>query len=96
MLPSAMRDVILPRITDSTDQDFLHEMIVCCYEAMHERCSFSKALAVKKIEAMTKQRNRDNHVLYNPYRNISLNQSIGESDVPVSEWMNLSDWREWD
>ncbi len=91
-----MRDVILPRITVCTDQDYLHEMIVCCYEVMHERRSFSKALAVKKIEAMTIQRNRINHVLYNPYRNISLNQSIGESDVPVSEWMNLSDWREWD
>ena len=91
-----MRDVILPRITVFTDQDYLHDMIVCCYEVLRERRSFSKALAVKKIEAMAKQRNREKYTLYNPYRNISLNQSTGDSNVPASDWMNLSGWREWD
>jgi hypothetical protein len=96
MLPSAMRKVILPYITEYTDQDFLHDLIVCCYEAMNERKAFSKFRAKQIIDTMIRERNRENNILYNPFRNISINQCFGESKVPVSEWMNLSEWREWD
>ena len=96
ILPLPMREVIIPRITASTDQDLLHEMIVCCYEVASEYKLFSKAKAVLKIDTMIHIRNRENSILYNPYRNISLNQCVGESHVPVSEWINLSDWQEWE
>ena len=96
MLPPAMQEVILSQITAMTDRDWLHEMIVCCYEVLNERQTFSKARVVKKIEEIKKQRNHENNTLYNPFRNISMNQCIGKSDTPVSEWMNFSDWREWD
>ena len=95
-LPSAMRTVILPYIVESTNQDFLHDLIVCCYEALNERKAFSKLRAKQIIDTMIRERNRENNILYNRFRNISINQCIGESKVPVSEWMNLSEWREWE
>ena len=91
-----MREVIIPRITASTDQDLLHEMIVCCFEVANVHKTFSKTKAASSIETMVQKRNRESNILYNPYRNISLNQCVGESRVPVSEWMNLSDWQEWE
>lgn len=32
--------------------------------------------------------------LYNPYRNLYLDQCYGESKYPLGEWMDLSKYRE--
>ena len=71
-------------------------MLLCCYEVWSENAAFSEIQAIERIEKMQAEKARELRLLYNPFRNISLNQSLGGNDVPISEWMLLSDWREWD
>lgn len=87
-----MRAVVLQYIMEYTTQDLFHEITLCCYEALDQRRRFSKKKAVQYIHEMLKRRREEYYRLYNPRRNISLNQSFGESDIPVSEWLDLSKW----
>jgi len=89
-----MQAVIHPFLNTYTTQDVLHEMIVCCYEAISQKNIFSKSKATKNIKEMLKRRREEYYKLYNPHRNLSLNQCLGESTTPISEWMNLSKWLE--
>lgn len=95
-MPSAIKSFILPRISGHTDQDVLHDMIMCCYESIDAKGRFSKNIASAKLKEMAQKKKLEQSILYNPYRNISLNECVGENQVAVSEWLNLSDWREWD
>lgn len=95
-LSPAMQSFILTYGSDITDRDTLHDWFVCCYESVAEKGRFSKALALQKVQTMTQKKKRDQNTLYNPYRNISLNQCIGDSKTPVSEWLNVTGWREWE
>ena len=52
--------------------------------------------ARERIREHFREENNKRRTLYNPARNISLNQCIGESKTPVSEWLNVTGWREWD
>lgn len=74
----------------------LHDMIMCCYEAFNKDGRFSKSNAIMNIQTLIREQKRDRNTLYNPYRNISLDQCIGGSKRPVSDWLDLSEWREWD
>ena len=91
-----VREIILSHLTENTDAEALHDMILCCYEAYDERRRLSKSDAIINIRTLTRKQKRDRNTLYNPHRNISLNQCIGDSKTPVSDWLNLSEWREWD
>lgn len=71
-------------------------MILCCFDAWAYSKRGAASRAAAAIESYFSERNRENKILYNPYKNISLDQCIGESKTPVSEWLNISDWREWD
>ena len=83
-------------LTESTSKDLFHEMIVCCYTVQkeHNGNSFSKHI-YDLISEMIKKRKRETQRLYNSYRNISLNQYIGDSKYPVSDWLDLSNWDKW-
>ncbi len=77
--------------------DDVHEMILICLDQMTKAKGRAADQAMEKeLMAFFKQRNRETNMLYNPRRNISMNQCLGDSDTPVSEWMNLTEWREWD
>lgn len=52
--------------------------------------------ATEAIREYFAEQRRENNTLYSPYRNISLNQHIGDSRFPVSDWLNISGWQEWD
>ena len=95
-LPKKYLEAILPFLHGYLSQDDFHQMILLCYESPAQS---SKRFVDKTIlfirEHFAHQR-RINHILYNPYLNISFNQCIGTSKSPVSEWLNASDWREWD
>ena len=71
-------------------------MILCCFEAVNVNGHFSRTKAFNNIQALIKKQKQEQNKLYNPHRNISLDQCVGDSTTPVSEWFNLSDWREWD
>jgi hypothetical protein len=71
-------------------------MILCCYAAVNDNGHFSKNKALGNIRALAQKQRHEQNTLYNPYRNISLNQCFGDSKTPVSEWLNVSGWREWE
>lgn len=79
-----------------TDEDAFHNMIMCCYEAVNENGHFSKQKAFINMRALIQKQKHDQNTLYNPYRNISLDQCFGDSKTPVSEWLNVTDWKEWE
>ena len=87
---------ISPFITESTSVDFFHDMIVCCLSAKgkYKGDRFIERVSNLIFEA-SKKRNDEIHYLYNPYKNISINQCIGDGKIPVSDWLNLSDWFKW-
>ena len=81
---------------DRLTEDEFHEMIAICYSVPN----YSKERFICKVtenirEFFAAQR-RENNTIYNPHRNISLDQSFGDNGTPVSDWLNISDWREWD
>ena len=71
-------------------------MVMCCYEAWFSKSNNPSATAAENIEALFKKQRKDENTLYNRHRNISLNQCVGDNTRPVSDWLNVSDWREWD
>ena len=76
--------------------DDLHDMLLCCYEEQSKSKIFSTRRVRLRIQEQIREKNRQLNLLYNPRRNISLNQCVGDSDTPVSEWLNVSGWREWE
>jgi len=95
-LPEKHLNVLLNFLSELTTEDDLHEMILCCYEAWkvqkrnpadHARAAIADGIKKRKCEAST---------LYNKHRNISLDQCFGESKTPAADFLNLSDWREWE
>ena len=95
-LPEMYIEAILPFLDHPITEDDLHDMISLCY-ATSSRSKFRFInKATKSIQQFFSERRQERNTLYNPYRNISLNQCIGDSNSPVSDWLNVSDWREWD
>ena len=89
-------NVLLDFLSEKTTEDDLHEMILCCYEAWniqkrkpaeHARAAIADGIKKRKCEAST---------LYNKRRNISLDQCFGESKTPAADFLNLTEWREWE
>lgn len=84
-------------MTASTSEDFFHEMIVCCYNAKEKYCGNTFFKHVHSlISEVIKKQNNETQYLYNSHKNISINQCISDSKTPVSDWLNLSDWSEWE
>ena len=95
-LPAEYVSVIASFVDEHTTDDAIHEMIICCYEAWGDPKRNAASRAKSAIQELILKQRREYNALYNPYRNISFNQCIGDSKTPVSEWLNISDWREWD
>lgn len=83
-------------MSELTTEDELHEMIVCCYEAWDNKRKNPASIARKAISEGIRRRKYEAATLYNGRRNISLNQSFGDSKTPASDFLNLSEWQEWD
>ena len=69
-------------------------------DVQYRSCPFGKLFlakykALRRIEELTQKQRREQNTLYKR-NNISFNQCIGESKTPVSEWLNVSGWREWE
>ena len=87
---------ISPFITESISEDFFHDIVICCLsaEAKYRGDRFVECVS-NLISEVIKKKNDEARDLYNPYKNISIDQCIGDSKIPVSDWLNLSDWSEW-
>lgn len=95
-LPPKYIDVLLPFLHPRlTEDDFQQMVLLCCETQARTKRAFTCA-ATEAIKNHRAQQRRENNALYNPYRNISLDQCIGGSKSPVGSWLNLSDWQEWD
>ena len=88
--------VLLDFLSELTTEDDLHEMILCCYEAWKTQKRSPAEHARAAIADGIKKRKREASTLYNKHRNISLDQCFGESKTPVADFLNLSEWREWE
>ena len=94
-LRPSIRRFLSSYISDYTNEDTFHDLIVCCYEAVSESGRFSKTKARRNIESLSRKQKNEINKLYNPYRNVSLDQCFGESRTAASEWLSVSDWQEW-
>lgn len=87
---------ILPFLHNYTTEDAFHDMITCYFESIQNSSKNAITQTRKIITDKIKEQNRIRSILYNPYRNISLDHPLGNSNTPVSDWMNVSKWKEWD
>lgn len=94
-LPYAIRTFVRSLLSDETNEDAFHDIVLCCYEAMDETGHFSRAKTLSRIKDLTQKQRREQNTLYKR-NNISFNQCVGDSKTPVSEWLNVSGWREWE
>ena len=94
-LPRAVREAIDPFLRPEISLDTLHEMELICFEEMQRPNNKALLRAQERIRDYFREESNKFRVLYNP-RNISLNQCIGESKTPVSEWLNVTGRQEWD
>ena len=96
VLPRAVREAITPFLRSGISLDDFHEMVLICLEVMQKPNKKALSFAQEQIRYYFREERQKHRILYNPSRNISLNQCIGESKTPVSEWLNVTGWREWD
>ena len=88
-LPPIHIETLLPLIDAGTTEDDFHEMVMFCYMMNHDHSKERIEKVRCEIELSFKEIRKENNILYNPHRNISLDQCIGNSKTPVSEWMNF-------
>lgn len=94
-LPRSCIKVIVPFLHPKLTEDDFHKMVELYYEVKQQtKCRLIEK-AIEAIRGCFAEQRRENNALYNPYRNISLNQCIGDSRSPVSDWLNTNDWQEW-
>ena len=89
-------EIILQYLSGSTEKDDFYEMIAICLETRGSTSKVRKARARKSIEEYFRVQRKERATLYNNYRNISFNQTVGDRQNLVSDWLNVSDWNEWD
>lgn len=89
-------EIILQYLSGSTEKDDFYEMIAICLETRGSTSKVRKARARKSIEEYFQVQHKERATLYNDYRNISFNQTVGDRQNLVSDWLNVSDWNEWD
>lgn len=87
---------MVPFLHSMLTEDDFHKMVELYYEMKQQGKYRLNERTTEAIRESFAEQRRENNTLYNPYRNISLNQHIGDSRSPVSEWLNISGWREWD
>lgn len=79
---------MIPFLKAELSEDDFQELVMICYQTqaaskrnfdLHAASAMRAYISSRKAESIRSK------------RNLSLDQCIGESKVPVSEWLNLSD-----
>lgn len=95
-LPKAFIEVILPFLSHQLTEDDFHDMVFLCYSIPTQARDRFVCKATEAIREFFAEQRRKNNTIYNPYRNISLNQCFSDSNSPASDWLITDDWQEWD
>ena len=85
-MPRVYLETMLPFLHYGISQDRLHELIEICYSENPCQQKLNIDRTRKKIRAVLNEQYRKNRILYSK-RNISLNQTLGDSDTPVEGWL---------
>lgn len=95
-MPKEFAYIVEPYIELDLDEDHFQDFVVAYYSVCETSSKKNRCTEVRKaIQETVRQQHRVDNELYNPYRNISLNQCFGDSKASASEWLNLTDWIEW-
>jgi len=82
-------ETLLPYLNENTDEEQFNEMVCVCYEQnrsfMRSRINATR----QAIDDILREKRYEKYTLYSS-RNISFNQCIGNSKVPVSEWLDVT------
>lgn len=79
---------MIPFLTAELSEDDFQELVMICYQTQAVSKRDFDLRAASAIRAYFSSRKAE---CIRSKRNLSLDQCIGESKVPVSEWLNLSE-----
>ena len=86
---------MIPFLTANTTTDALHDMYICCESAKALSGALFQERVAQYILSTISNAKKDHYMLKNK-RNISLNQNIPNTSMPVLERMNLTGWDPWE
>lgn len=74
------------------EEDYFSTLVLLCLEADCGRPSTGgfRAQADRLIRTELKTRRQETQKLYNPFRNLYLDQCYGDSRTPLGAWLDLS------
>lgn len=95
-LPKEFAFIAEPFLDAGIDEDHFQDLVLAYYSARKVSPKKNRYTEIRShVQMMLKEHNRADNILYNPHRNISLNQCFGDSNAPAADWLNLTDWEEW-
>lgn len=73
------------------EEDYFSTLVLLCLEADCGRSSSAgfPARASRLIRAELETRRQETQKLYNPFRNLCLDQCYGDSRTPLGAWLDL-------
>ena len=77
---------------DGEKDDFFYELVTLCIEAQHAGGRDFLTRVCKSIDAALYEHKMMKRILYNPYRNLYMGQSYGDSKTPLIDWMDFSSY----
>ena len=74
------------------EEDYFSTLVLLCLEADRGRPSLRgfRARADRLIRAELETRRQETQTLYNPFKNLYLDQCYGDGKTPLGTWMDLS------
>ena len=82
-------ETLLPYLNENTDEEQFNEMVCVCYEQNGRFLRNRITVTRQAIDDILREKRAEKYTLYSS-RNISFNQCIGNSKVPVSEWLDVT------
>ncbi len=76
------------------EADFFMGLVLHCEEAEHSSGGTFLERACRRIDADLYEQTQKVRRLYNPYRNLYLDQCYGERKCPLGEWLDFEKYRE--
>lgn len=77
---------------DGGKDDFFYELVTLCIEAQHAGGRDFLTRVCKSIDAALYEHKMMKRILYNPYRNLYMDQCYGDSKTPLIDWMDFSSY----
>lgn len=77
-------------------EDFFNTLVCLCAEANQRSVSLSafQHQATRLIYSTLEEQKRETYALYNPFKNLQLDQCYGNSQTPLGSWIDFSKYQE--